>query len=84
MRGRPPTIPTTQLGTAVAAARGARSQRQLDAELGVSRGAVGRIESGSHTPSLRTALILARWLGWTVEQVIEAADAPVSEGTELG
>jgi len=60
--------------------RGARSQRQLDVELGISRGAVGRIESGSHAPSIRTALVLARWLGWTVEQVIEAADQPASDG----
>lgn len=31
---------------------------------------------GTHRPSADTARALARWLGWTVEQVLEAADQP--------
>lgn len=30
----------------------------------------------THAPSADTARALARWLGWTVEQVFEAAETP--------
>lgn len=37
---------------------------------------LSRLERGTHRPSYDTAVKLARWLGWTVEQVMEAASAP--------
>ena len=37
---------------------------------------LSRIERGTHAPSVATALALAKWLGWSVEQVIEAAATP--------
>ena len=39
---------------------------------------VRRIERGTHAPSDDTARALARWLGWTAEQVFEAAETPVA------
>lgn len=38
---------------------------------------LSRIERGTHQPSLSTAIALAKWLGWTVEQVAEAAETKI-------
>ncbi|MBK9649584.1 MAG: helix-turn-helix transcriptional regulator [Deltaproteobacteria bacterium] len=58
--------------------------RQQDAadELGVSGGTLSRLERGTHLPSADTALKLARWLGWSMERVMEAAKAPASSPEE--
>lgn len=48
------------------------------ATVGVSRSTYFKIEEALHLPSPSTALALARWLGWTMEQVYEAANTPVS------
>lgn len=44
--------------------------------MGVSYMTLSSIERGAHRPSVDTAVKLARWLGWTVERVIEAATEP--------
>lgn len=43
------------------------------------RSTIASIERGSHRPSLDTARTLARWLGLSVEQVVDAADTPAGE-----
>lgn len=35
------------------------------------------MERGTHRPSYDTAKKLAAWLGWTTDQVMEAAGRPV-------
>lgn len=69
--------PMTVLGTALRARRGEQSQREAAAEIGLTQPTFTRLERGSHTPSYPTAVALARWLGWTVEQVMEAAEQEV-------
>lgn len=73
---RPPRPVGSRLGAAVRQNRADRSQGELAAELQVTAQTVSRLERGSHQPSLDTAVKLARWLGWTVEQVVEAAGQP--------
>ena len=45
-------------------------------EAGIPASTFYRIERGTHRPSYNTARALARWLGWTVEQVMDAAEQP--------
>lgn len=73
---RPPATPATRLAVAVQAKRGDRTLRDVAAELATTNTTLSRIERGTHAPSLGTAVALARWLGWTVEQVVEAAGTP--------
>lgn len=51
---------------------------QADAadRIGVSRSGLAGVERGTHRPSYDTAVKLAAWLGWTVEQVMTAATEP--------
>lgn len=53
--------------------RGLRSRRDVAAEIGIDHAVYHRLEAGTRRPSGETALKLARWLGWTAEQVIEGA-----------
>lgn len=54
-------------------------QAELASLVGVAETTISHQERGTHRPSYDTAVKLARWLGWTVEQVMEAAAQPVSE-----
>src|SRR5581483_11799912 len=58
-------------GAGLRLARQARglSQQQLAGMAGVSRQAVSAVESGHSDPSLRVALVLARALGMTIEEL---------------
>jgi DNA-binding XRE family transcriptional regulator len=51
-------------------------------DLGLSHDHYYRLERGTHAPSYPTAVKLAAWLGWTTDQVMEAAGrpAPSAEG----
>lgn len=73
---RAPAVPQTRLGAVVQRQRGTRSLQAVEREIGIPNTTLSRIERGGR-PSYDTALTLARWLGWTVEQVMEAAAAPV-------
>lgn len=77
--GRPANPPKTLLGSEIRAERARRGSGQVVAaeEIGIPRATLAVAERGSHPPSLDTAVALARWLGWTVERVIEAARTPV-------
>ena len=61
--------------------RAGTTLRELAVELGVANTTLSSIERGTLRPSADTALVLARWLGWSMEQVMAAADEPVS-GTD--
>jgi DNA-binding XRE family transcriptional regulator len=76
MSGRPANAPTTRLGAELRQRRGARGQVDVAAEVGIPRATFAQIERGAHVPSIASARALAAWLGWTMEQVIEAAEAP--------
>lgn len=56
--------------------RAGRDGEDAASELGIDRGTLYRLERGTHAPSTTTALALAKWLGWSVEQVLEAAGEP--------
>lgn len=74
--GRPSRPVAHRLGQAIRERRGTRTLAEVAAELGVARVTVGRIESGSRRPSLDTARALAIWLGWTLVEVLDAAERP--------
>lgn len=77
--------PITALGAHLVQVRAARSLEVVAAEVGVAFITLSRLERGTHAPSLATALKLAKWLGWTVEQVVEAAGRAAPEpGPEGG
>ncbi|MCA9794002.1 MAG: helix-turn-helix transcriptional regulator [Candidatus Eremiobacteraeota bacterium] len=77
VRGPPPT----RLAQAIRRCREGRPQRDVAPDIGINRSTLARIERGTHQPSAATALKLAPWLGWTVEQVLRAAQEPAREGT---
>lgn len=77
---RPPNPPKTALGHALRVRRGSVIGPDVAVELGVEAGHYYRLERGQHTPSASTARKLAAWLGWTVEQVLDAAEAPAPQG----
>jgi DNA-binding XRE family transcriptional regulator len=71
-----PVAPVTFLGAHVRTQRAGRTQEAVAAEVGLPRATLSSIERGAFRPSYDTARALARWLGWTVEQVMDAADRP--------
>ena len=76
MAGRHPTPAKTALGIAMRTKRGDSPGEDAAIALGIERGTYYRLERGTHTPALTTAQALARWLGWSLEQVYEAAAKP--------
>ena len=73
---RPRNAPVTALGQALVEHRKDRSLQTITAEIGVPYTTLSRIERGTHRPSADTARVLARWLGWTTDQVLDAAEQP--------
>ncbi len=57
--------------------RGAQglSQQELGAALGVSRQTVNAIEQDRYDPSLPLAIRIARYFGFTVEEIFHVDDA---------
>jgi DNA-binding XRE family transcriptional regulator len=49
---------------------------------GLPRFTLSRIERGTHRPTYDTARALATWLGWTVDEVMVAAETPVEQAGE--
>ena len=76
----PPAPTTTALGAAIRLRRADKAQAALADSLGVATLTLSRIERGQHLPSVATARKLAAWLSWTVEQVLDAAEAPAPRG----
>ena len=69
---------TTLLGSAMLARRGPRPLTAAAKEVGVTYSVMSRLECGFGRPSADTALKLAKWLGWTMEEVMEAAGKAAS------
>jgi DNA-binding XRE family transcriptional regulator len=76
--GTRPHAPQTRLGQDLRQRRGDLSQDVVAAEIGIPAATLSRVERGTHTLSLSTARALAAWLGWTLEQVLEAAETPAT------
>jgi transcriptional regulator with XRE-family HTH domain len=70
---RPKAKPVTALGEAVQRKRGSAALRDIPG-FEISDSTLSRIERGKSTPSVETARALATWLGWSLEQVFEAAE----------
>jgi len=70
-----PSQPFTRLGDAIKKRRGDQSMTDLAQELGVREYILDDLERGMDEPSLKVALILASWLGWTIKELSEAAEA---------
>jgi DNA-binding XRE family transcriptional regulator len=72
-----PVLPAgSALGVAIRERRRAITQADFAEQLGVVPLTLSRIERGTHGPSYATAVKLAAWLGWTTDQVMEAAGRP--------
>ena len=54
-------------------ARGSTPGEVKAIELGMARSTWFRLERGEGRPAPEIAIVLARWLGWSLEQVYEAA-----------
>ena len=78
---RPSHEPTTALGQALRTKRGERRVYAVAKEIGIAQSTLTRIEQGDGAPSATTALRLARWLDWSMEDVLLAAleDVQVEE-----
>lgn len=72
-----PTIPRTVLGVAMQARRGTATVTSAAAEIGLSIPGYYRIEAGARRPNTASTIKIAQWLGWTMEEVYQAASAPV-------
>jgi len=71
--GRPPSPASTRLGLLLRERRGSTIGADVAASLGIHPNTYYRIERGDHRPGFATALVLARWLGCSVEEVMGPA-----------
>lgn len=71
MARKAPT-PKTQLGTAIQRARDGKNMLAVAKELSLSETTLSRLERGVHQPTIQTAYVLSKWLGWSIEQIFEA------------
>lgn len=71
-----PRAATTRLGAEVRARRAELGQVEAAAQIGIPQATLSRVERGTHPPSRKTALRLAAWLGWSVGEVVDAAEEP--------
>lgn len=76
---RPLSPARTALGVAIRARRGDRGQVLAEEESGIPHTTLSRIERGAHAPSADTARALARWLGWSTDEVLDAAAQPAEQ-----
>lgn len=79
---RPRPEPTTALAQAIQLRRGDATGREIAPTVGVSYAGIHRLERGAR-PGVETALTIARWLGWTMEEVLAAAKRPPLSDAEL-
>lgn len=76
--------PPTLLAEAVVRRRGGRDIRIAAEETGVAFSVLSKVERGGGF-NQQTARSLARWLGWTTDQVLDAAEQqPQPQGSKLG
>lgn len=78
-----PLLPaSTALGIAIRSRRGVLEQQDAALAIGLPRTTLSRVERGTHRPTYDTAVKLAAWLGWTTDQVMEAAGRPAPSAEE--
>lgn len=78
---RGPSPPRTALGVALRRRRAGRTGIEVASDLEIDHDHYYRLERGTHRPSYDTAVKLAAWLGWTTDQVMQAAATAVGPGT---
>lgn len=66
----------SELGAAIRHKRAGRTLRDVEGEIGVGHSTLSRIEVQTTVPSTAVARSLARWLGWSLDDVIAAAERP--------
>ena len=71
--------PTTALAAAIQARRGASKLRDIADEAGLSWATLARLERGGGVQKSATRLAVAWWLGWTEEQIADAAKTAPGE-----
>lgn len=64
--------PTTALAAAIQAKRGNAKLRNIADEARLSWATLARLERGGGVQKIATRMAVARWLGWTEEQVANA------------
>ena len=69
--------PPTALAAAVLHRRTGRDIRIAAEESGIAFSVLSKVEHGGGF-SAQTARALARWLGWTTDQVLDAAEQPAT------
>ena len=74
--GRHRTTPTTALGAAVQQRRGSLKLSEVATEIGVDKSCLSRVENGAGVRG-GNAERLAGWLGWSVGDVVRAADVEI-------
>lgn len=74
--GRTSQPTATALGSAVRDRRAAAGQVETAEAIGITQTTLSRIERGTNLPTYPTAKALAAWLGWTVDEVMQAAETP--------
>ena len=84
---RPREGEPTKLGAAVREKRRRpgdrdRSIEEIAEEIGVNLMTLSRVERGQGRPSATTARRLARWLGWSTDDVLDAAETPAEPAPE--
>lgn len=73
---RPASSPTTRLGQLLQGHRGSQTGAEAATAAGLSEAAWYRWERGAHTPSGSAARALARVLGISTDEVLDAAERP--------
>lgn len=71
--------PTTALAAAIQAKRGNAKLRDIADESGLSWATLARLERGGGVQKIATRVAVARWLGWTEEQIADAAKTAPGE-----
>ena len=64
--------PTTALAAAIQAKRGNAKLRDIADEAGLSWATLARLERGGGVQKIATRSAVAKWLGWSEEQVADA------------
>lgn len=80
----PSKKPTTALGYALRNSRDGRSQDYVSAKLGLTGATFSRIERGLNQPTYDTAVAIAKWLGWTIEDVYAQARTEIGPKADGG
>ena len=71
--------PTTAIAAAIQAKRGNAKLRDIANDAGLSWATLARLERGGGVQKIATRAAVAKWLGWTEEQVANAVKTAPEE-----